>query len=315
MKQKRTIGSSDLQVTPFDLGANVFGWTADEKTSFEILDTYVDLGFNFIDTANNYSTWVPGNQGGESEAIIGKWLKKSGKRDQVVITTKVGSEMGDGRSGLKREYVIEQVEDSLRRLNTDHIDLYFTHFDDPTTPIAEVLETYDRLVKEGKVRHIGASNMSAERIEESIKLSRSNGWAEYICLQPEYNLYDRANYEQNYEPLAQKYNLGVVSYYSLASGFLTGKYRDKSDFGQSQRGGGIEKYINDRGSEILDVLQEIALEHDATLAQIALAWLLNRPSITAPIASVSKPAQLDILKSVNISLTKDNLFKLDEVSK
>lgn len=315
MKGKRKLGKSNLAVVPFDLGANVFGWTADEKTSFEILDKYVDLGFNFIDTANVYSAWVDGNKGGESETIIGKWLKKTGKRDQVVITTKVGAEIAKGHSGLKKEYILREVEESLRRLNTDYIDLYFSHFDDLSTPVIETLEAYDKLIKEGKVRYIGASNMSSQRIEESIKASRDNNLAEYICIQPEYNLYDRSDYETNYEPLANKYGLGVVSYYSLASGFLTGKYETKEDLSKSKRGENIQKYMTDRGAKINQALQDVSKQYHATPAQIALAWLVARPSVTAPIASVSKTDQLDILKSIEIILDPASIKKLDEASK
>ena len=315
MKEKRKLGKSDLEVVPFDLGANVFGWTADEKTSFDILDKYVDFGFNFIDTANVYSAWVDGNKGGESETIIGNWLKKTGKRDQVIITTKVGAEIAKGHSGLKKDYILREVEESLRRLKTDYIDLYFSHFDDLSTPVIETLEAYDQLIKEGKVRYIGASNLSPQRIEESIKASRDNGLAEYICIQPEYNLYDRSNYETNYEPLASKYDLGVVSYYSLASGFLTGKYQSKEDSNKSKRGADVQKYMTDRGAKIIKALQEVSQQYHATPAQIALAWLVSRPSITAPIASVSKTSQLDILKSIDISLDQASIKKLDEASK
>lgn len=315
MKEKRKIGKSDLEVVPFDLGANVFGWTADEKASFDILDAYVDLGFNFIDTANTYSKWVPGNKGGESEAIIGKWLRKTGKREKIVLSTKVGGVMGDGHSGLKADYIVREVEESLRRLNTDHIDLYFSHYDDPNTSIVETLEAYNKLVKEGKVRYLGTSNMSPQRIEESINVSRANSLAEYICIQPEYNLYDRSKYETDYEPLAEKYGLGVVSYYSLASGFLTGKYLSVEDLKLSDRGKTVEKYLDDRGSKILATLREVGVEYKATPAQVALAWLLARPSITAPIASVSKASQLDILKSVDIDLSQESINRLNEASR
>lgn len=314
MATKRKIGKSDLEVRPFALGANVFGWTADEKTSFDILDTYVDAGFNFIDTANIYSAWVDGNKGGESETIIGKWFKKSGKRDSIVLTTKVGGQFSPENKGLKKDYILRQAEDSLRRLQTDHIDLYFTHFDDLSTPIEETLEAYAQLVKEGKVRYIGASNVSKDRIKESLEKSKKNGYPEYICLQPEYNLYDRMQYETEYEPLAEKYGLGVISYYSLASGFLTGKYKfDKP--AEGQRSSSINLYMNDRGKVIIEALTQVANQLNVTPAQVALAWLIARPSITAPIASVSKPSQFDILKAVDLKLDNEAIEKLNNASK
>ncbi|MDH6307598.1 aryl-alcohol dehydrogenase-like predicted oxidoreductase [Dysgonomonas sp. PFB1-18] len=312
--EKRRIGKSDLEVYPFSLGGNVFGWTADEKASFEILDTYVDAGFNFIDTANIYSAWVPGNKGGESETIIGNWLKKSGKRDNLIIATKVGAEISPDNKGLKKSYILKQVEDSLRRLQTDHIDLYFTHYDDMTLPVEEPLEAYAQLVKEGKVRYIGASNMSAFRIEESIDKSRENGWPEYVCIQPEYNLYDRMKYEVEYEPMAEEYGLGVVTYYSLASGFLTGKYRFNEPVG-GNRSDAVKGYINSRGRHIIETLIEVADLLDATPAQVALAWLIARPSVTAPIASVSKASQLDILKAVDIKLDSEIVSRLNNAAK
>lgn len=312
--EKRKIGKSDLEVYPFALGGNVFGWTADEKTSFEILDGYVAAGFNFIDTANIYSAWVDGNKGGESETIIGKWLKQSGKRNDIILTTKVGGAFSPENKGLKKKYILQQAEDSLRRLQTDYIDLYFTHFDDLTTPVNETLEAYEQLVKEGKVRYIGASNVSDDRIEESIKESEKLGYPAYVCLQPEYNLYDRLRYETEYEPIAEKYNLGVISYYSLASGFLTGKYKF-NEKAEGQRAGSVNQYLNEKGKIIMDALLDVADKHKATPSQIALAWLIARPSITAPIASVSKTSQLDILKAVDIHLTKDEIDELNSASK
>lgn len=312
--EKRRIGKSDLEVYPFSLGGNVFGWTADEKASFEILDAYVDAGFNFIDTANIYSAWVPGNKGGESETIIGNWLRKSGKRDNLIIATKVGAPISPDSKGLKKSYILKQVEDSLRRLQTDHIDLYFTHYDDLTFPVEEPLEAYAQLVKEGKVRYIEASNMSAFRIEESIDKSRENGWPEYICIQPEYNLYDRMQYEVEYEPMVEEYGLGVVTYYSLASGFLTGKYRFDEPV-SGNRSDAVKSYINSRGRHIIETLTEVADLLSATPAQIALAWLIARPSVTAPIASVSKASQLDILKAVDIKLDSETVSRLNNAAK
>ncbi len=312
--EKRKIGKSDLEVYPFDLGGNVFGWTADEKTSFEILDIYADAGFNFIDTANVYSVWAEGHEGGESETIIGKWLHKRNNRKDIILTTKVGAQISRSSRGLKKDYILEQAEESLRRLKTDYIDLYFTHYDDTGTPIEETLEAYSQLVKDGKVRYIGASNMSACRVEESINRSRENGFPEYICLQPQYNLYDRTVFETEYEPLAQACQLGVVSYHALASGFLTGKYK----FGEETKGNraeAVKNYMNDRGKRLMDAIKEIADEYNATPAQISIAWLINHPSVTAPIASMSKPGQKDILKAVDIKLSKEAFDKLKEAGK
>ncbi|SHF16928.1 aldo/keto reductase [Dysgonomonas macrotermitis] len=315
MVKKRKIGKSDLEVIPFAFGGNVFGWTADEKASSDILDKYIGAGFDFIDTADIYSAWVPGNKGGESETIIGKWLKKTGKRNDVIISTKVGAEISETHRGLKKEYILREVEESLKRLQTDHIDLYFTHFDDLLTPVGETLEAYAQLVKEGKVRYIATSNMSPDRIRESLKYSADNNLPSYICLQPQYNLYDRQDYETKYEPLVKETGLGVVSYYSLASGFLTGKYHSVADIAASARQGQLKNYINDRGQSILTALSEVAKEYNATQGQIALVWLLARPSITAPIASVSKVEQLDILGAVNIDLSKEAIDKLNAASR
>ncbi|GAB6121303.1 aldo/keto reductase [Dysgonomonas termitidis] len=311
--KKRKIGKSKLEVYPFCLGGNVFGWTADEKASFEILDAYTDAGFNFIDTANVYSAWAPGNKGGESESIIGNWLKRSGKRENFIISTKVGAALSPDSKGLKKEYILKQAEASLQRLQTDYIDLYFSHYDDLTTPQEETLEAYSQLVKEGKVRYIGASNMSAERLVESIHKSKDNGYAEYICLQPEYNLYDRYKYESEYERIAERYGLGVVSYYSLASGFLTGKYKFDEEV-KGNRSDAVNEYMNDRGRLIMDALTQVSERLNATPAQVALAWLIAHPSITAPIASVSKASQLDILKAVDLSLDKEDMDKLNDAS-
>lgn len=314
MENKRRIGQSELQTRPFVLGTNVFGWTADEKESFRILDAYTDAGFNFIDTADVYSNWIDGNKGGESETIIGNWIKKTGKRDNIYIATKVGSAMSDTQKGLKKDYILKEAEASLKRLNTDYIDLYFVHFDDLSTPVEETLEAFAKLIEAGKVGYIGASNMSPERIRESLEASKKNNLPAYVCLEPEYNLYDRKGYETNYEPLVEEFGLGVISYYSLASGFLTGKYESKEDLSGKQRGGKIEEYLNDRGRRIITTLKEVAADYNATPAQIALAWLQARPSITAPIASVSKTSQLDILKSADINLKNDAIEALNKAS-
>lgn len=313
--QKRTLGTSQLSVGPLALGGNVFGWTADESMSFKLLDGFVDSGLNLIDTADSYSTWVPGHKGGESEAILGKWFKQSGKRDKVVLATKVASAMGEGKKGLSRKYILEEVEESLRRLQTDYIDLYQSHRDDPNTPVEETLRAYADLVKQGKVRYIGCSNFSADRIEESLKASRTHGYPEYVCLQPNYNLYDREDYEKNLEPTVTKHHLGVIPYFSLAAGFLTGKYKTKSEAEKAARGGMVTKFFTDRGTRILAALEKVAKDSNATQAQVALAWLMARPSITAPIASATKLDQLhDIIASTKLNLSHDAIEELNRAS-
>jgi aryl-alcohol dehydrogenase-like predicted oxidoreductase len=290
--EHRRIGRSDLQVPPLCFGGNVFGWTVDEARSFELLDALVAAGLTFIDTADVYSRWKPGNQGGESETIIGAWLKSRGGRDRVVIATKVGGDMGLGRKCLAKDYIRTAVEASLRRLQTDYIDLYQSHWDDPDTPLQETLEAYDALVRAGKVRVIGASNYSAARLGEALDLSERTGLPRYESLQPEYNLYERAGFEAELQPLCVERGLGVISYFSLASGFLTGKYRSEADFGKSARGKGMAKYLNPRGRRILGALDEVAGSLGATPAQVALAWLMAQPGVAAPIASATTTAQL-----------------------
>lgn len=312
---RRRLGRSDLSIAPVVFGGNVFGWSADEKTSFALLDAFVDAGFNAIDTADGYSRWVPGNKGGESEAIIGRWLKARGRRDDVVVMTKVGTDMGSGKI-LKPDYVMRAVEDSLRRLQTDYIDLYQTHFDDLDTPVEDTLRVYATLVAQGKVRVIGASNISPERLRESLAVSRRLGIPRYESLQPHYNLYDRAGYERDYEALCEQEELGVIPYYALASGFLSGKYRSKQDLGKSAaRGSRVEKYLDTRGLRILAALEQVAERHAATPAQLAIAWLLARPSITAPIASATSLPQLaEILKAPDICLRDDDIAALNAAS-
>jgi aryl-alcohol dehydrogenase-like predicted oxidoreductase len=313
--KKRQLGNSDLFVAPLMLGGNVFGWTADEPTSFEVLDAFVGAGLNFIDTADSYSTWVPGHGGGESETIIGNWLKRSGKRDQVIIATKVGSEIPGQGKGLSRDWIIRQAEASLKRLQTGHIDLYQSHRDDPGTPVEETLEAYAQLVRQGKVRVIGCSNFTAERTQESLKVSRQHGWPRYESLQPHYNLYHRAEFETALEPLALKEKLGVIPYYSLASGFLTGKYRSENDLSKSPRGQAAKKFLNDRGFRILEALDRVAEKHQATPAQVALAWLMARPSITAPIASATSVDQLnDLVRATELKLDSASLELLNNAS-
>ena len=313
--EKRELGKSGIKVTPFCFGGNVFGWTADEKTSFDLLDALIDSGLDFIDTADVYSAWVPGNQGGESETIIGNWLKKSGKRDKVIIATKVGSPMGPDRKGLSKAYITRAVEDSLKRLQTDYIDLYQSHRDDQDTSQAETLQTYADLIKQGKVRTIGASNFSAARLKESLEISKKSGLEVYQTLQPEYNLYDREGYEKELEPLCLENRIGVITYYSLASGFLTGKYRSEDDLSKSQRGGGIKKYLNGRGFRILDALDKVAGEYNTTPASVALAWVMARPGITAPIVSATSVKQLhEITKAVGLRLSDEALNLLTRAS-
>ncbi|HEY3929173.1 MAG TPA: aldo/keto reductase [Candidatus Koribacter sp.] len=313
--QKRKLGKSDLSVGALALGGNVFGWTADEATSFKLLDAFVDTDLNLIDTADSYSTWVAGHKGGESESILGHWFKRSGKRDKVVLATKVGSPMPPDKKGLSKKYIFEEIEASLRRLQTDHIDLYQSHRDDPETPVEETLAAYGELVKQGKVRYIGCSNFTAERIEESLKASRAHGYPEYVSLQPNFNLYDREDYEKNMEPTVVKHGLAVIPYFSLAAGFLTGKYRSKTQAEKVARGGMVTKFFTERGTRILAALQEVAKAHHATQAQVALAWLIARPSITAPIASATKLDQLhDIAASTKMSLTVADIEELNRAS-
>ncbi|MDR6410889.1 aldo/keto reductase [Paraburkholderia terricola] len=311
--QKRRIGRSELEVAPLMFGGNVFGWTADEATSFSILDAFVDAGLDFIDTADVYSAWVPGNQGGESESIIGKWLRKSGRRDRIVLATKVSKH--PRRKGLSAANIQAALEDSLRRLQTDYVDIYFSHDDDADTPLAETLGAYQKLIEAGKVRVIGASNYGGARIEEALAVSRRHGLPEYQLLQPEYNLYDRAEYESDIEPVALARQLGVVVYYSLASGFLSGKYRSPADLANKARGSRVERYLDERGLRILGALDRVAERHGSTPATVALAWLIARPSVTAPIASATSVEQLNSLAAaVHLVLTGADIRELDEAS-
>lgn len=314
MMKKRRLGNSELEIAPLAFGGNVFGWTADEQTSFELLDAFVAAGFNLIDTADVYSAWAPGNSGGESETIIGKWLKRTGKREDVIIATKVGMEMR-GRKGLSKSHILQSAEDSLRRLRTDYIDLYQSHQDDTQTPLEETLAAYAELIRQGKVRTIGASNYSAERLRESLLTSEQNSLPRYESLQPLYNLYDREVFEKELEPLCLEKNIGVISYYSLASGFLSGKYRSESDLGKSPRGGGVKKYLNERGFRILDALDEVSKRKNSTPARVALRWLIARPAVTAPIASATSLEQLnDLIEATKLDLDEDSIKLLDEAS-
>ena len=312
---KRRIGRSELQVAPLALGSNVFGWTIDEATSFQVLDAFVAAGFNLIDTADIYSRWKPGNEGGESETIIGNWLKKRGNRDKVVIATKVGGDMGQGQRDISKAYILKEVESSLQRLQTDYIDLYQTHWDVETIPVEETLEAYGQLVKEGKVRVIGASNFSGARLTESLAASAKYGYPRYESYQPHYNLYDRQAFEKEWEPVCLENQVGVIGYFSLASGFLTGKYRSEADLGQSVRGEGNRKYLNERGFRILDALDAVSAQYRTTPASIALAWLMARPSVTAPISSATSVAQLDsLVKAASLSLGAKAIDLLDNAS-
>lgn len=312
---KRQLGKTGLEVGPLMLGGNVFGWTADEATSFAILDAFVAAGMDFVDTANVYSRWAPGNRGGESEAILGRWFARSGRRDRVVLATKCGMEMGPGEAGLSRAAIIRAAESSLRRLGTDRIDLYQSHKDDPNTPLDETLRAYDDLIKQGKVRAIGASNYSAARLAESLRASRAAGLPAYGSLQPEYNLYDRAKFEAELEPLCVREGLGVVPYYALASGFLTGKYRSEADLSRSPRGQKARNYLDDRGRGILAALDEVAARLASTPGRVAIAWLLARPSVTAPIASATSLGQLDdLLAATHLFLDAAAVATLDRAS-
>ncbi|GGG99656.1 aldo/keto reductase [Pedobacter zeae] len=313
--EKRTLGKTDLNIAPIVFGGNVFGWTIDQQKSFEILNQFLESGFNFIDTADVYSRWVPGNKGGESETIIGNWLKTQNKRHDVIIATKVGSDMGQGKS-LKKDYIINQVEHSLSRLQTDYIDLYFSHFDDESTPVEETLSAYETLIKAGKVRWIGASNFSAGRLKESLHFSTEHSLPRYEVYQPGYNLYDRKEFEQEHEKICLDHDLAVVTYYSLASGFLTGKYRSEDDLNKSQRGGGVKKFLNERGFRILDALDQVAGQHHAEPSSVALAWLINHPSVTAPIASATNLSQLkSFTDAANLKLSPEDLSLLDQASR
>jgi|SRR6185295_3371342 len=313
--QKRRLGHSDLEIVPIVFGGNVLGWTVDQTAANRLLDEFIDLGFNSIDTADTYSRWIPGNVGGESETIIGNWLKTSGKRNRVLIFTKLGAEMGPDKKGLSRKYMMAEVEESLKRLQIDTIDLYQSHRDDTETPMTEILESYADLIKQGKVRAIGASNFSAARLKEANATARKHNLPRYEVLQPKYNLYDRVEYEHELEQTCIKEEVGVIPYYGLANGFLTGKYRAPADFNKGARGSRMDSYLNPRGRRILAALDDISAAHKVKPAAVALAWLAARPSITAPIASATKPEQLaDFAASARLQLSKADIAALDEAS-
>ena len=313
--KKRKLGDSGMEVAPLAFGGNVFGWTADESTSFRLLDAFVAAGGNLVDTADMYSTWVPGHKGGESETVLGKWLAKSGNREKVVLATKVGKPMGAGRSGLSKSYILRAAEDSLRRLRTDRIDLYQSHEDDLETPLEETMEAFSALVRQGKVRAIGASNFDAGRLMKSLDASARRGYPAYCCLQPLYNLYDRAGYEKTLAPVCLEKGLGVIPYFSLGSGFLTGKYRSEKDLAGRARAGFVKKYLNERGLRILDALDRVAAGHRSTPAAVSLAWLMARPGITAPIASATSVDQLNVLiEATRLELDPASIEMLDQAS-
>jgi aryl-alcohol dehydrogenase-like predicted oxidoreductase len=309
------LGNSELEVSPLCFGGNVFGWTADENMSFQLLDAVVDAGLNFIDTADVYSKWAPGHQGGESETIIGKWFQRSGKREKIILATKLGMEMGPGRKGLSKAYILREAEESLKRLQTDYIDLYQSHTDDAETPVEETLEAYGELIQQGKARAIGASNYGADRLSEALKVSEQQNLPRYQSLQPLYNLYDRAEYETQLEPVCEANDLGVIPYFSLAAGFLSGKYRSESDLSKSPRGRTVKKYLNERGTRIVKALDQVAKGQNSTPAKISLAWLMARPSITAPIASATNLDQLrDLVDATRLKLDRDAIEQLNEAS-
>jgi aryl-alcohol dehydrogenase-like predicted oxidoreductase len=313
--ERRNLGRSGLQVSTLVLGGNVFGWTADEATSFRLLDTFVDAGGNFIDTADIYSRWVPGHTGGESEVILGRWFAKSGKRDKIVLATKAGKDMGDGKTGLKPAYLRQAAEDSLKRLQTDYIDLYQSHEDDTKTPLAETLGAYGQLMQAGKVRAMGASNYSGDRLAESLLVSQEHNLPRYESLQPQYSLVERTEYETTLEPIAQQEQIGVIPYFSLAGGFLTGKYRALEDVKGKARAGIVSKYLNPAGFRVLQALDEIAAAYNSKPSQVALAWLIARPSISAPIASATNLEQLqDLVAATHLKLDSAAIEKLNQVS-
>ena len=311
----RPLGKSGIQIAPLVFGGNVFGWTADEATSFQLLDAFLAAGFNCIDTADVYSRWAAGHTGGESETVIGKWMKARGCRERVVIATKVGMEMGPDKKGLAPTYIEQSVEASLKRLQTDYIDLYQSHIDDAETAQEATLETYAKLIKLGKVRAIGASNFTGSRLRDALNISARRGLPAYQTLQPHYNLCERSDYEANLEPVCLEHGMGVIPYFSLAAGFLTGKYRSEADFGKSTRGGGMKKYLNPRGMRILGALDTVAKQTSSTPASIALAWLLARPSITAPIASATHLSQMEsLLAGARLVLDRGAMDLLNQAS-
>lgn len=313
--KKRLIKNTDLEIAPINFGGNVFGWTLDEKESFNILNKFTEGGFNFIDTADTYSWWVNG-KGGQSEEIIGKWMKERKNRQDIVLATKVGSETKEHGFDISKKHILKSVDESLKRLGTDHIDLYYTHFDDNKTPVEEILSAYDEIVKAGKVRYIAASNVSPERLIESFEVAEKNNFPKYVALQPHYNLVEREKFETEYAPLVEKFALSAFPYWSLAAGFLTGKYRTEADFEKTARGGGIKKYFDDKGKSVLEALDKISEKHQSQPATVALAWLLANPLITAPIVSATSERQLQtIFNAPDLELDSEDLEILNQTSK
>lgn len=310
--QMTRLGRTGEEIAPLVFGGNVFGWTADEATSFRLLDAFFDRGFNAVDTANIYTRFIPGNEGGESETVIGNWLADRKRRNEMFLITKAGGDMGDGRKGLSADQIVARCEESLRRLRTDRIDLYFSHFPDPDTPIEETLEGHHRLVEAGKVRFVGGSNYDAAGLKAALEAGTAEGRASYDVLQPHYNLMTRDQYEGPLEDLCLDHDLGVIPYFALAMGFLTGKYRSPADLDKSPRGRRMKDWFTDRNMALLDAMQATAKAHDATMAQVALAWLMARPSVTAPIASATKMEQLeDIMGAAELRLSAEEVNKLD----
>jgi aryl-alcohol dehydrogenase-like predicted oxidoreductase len=313
--KNRKLGKTGIEVAPLIFGGNIFGWTVDQPTSFKLLDAFVTAGFNSVDTADVYSKWVSGHTGGESEIIMGEWMKRAGNRSKIIVATKVGMDMGGEKKGLSKSHILRSAEESLRRLQTDYIDLYQSHVDDPDTPLEETLGAYAELIKQGKVRAIGASNHKAERLAAALETSKKSGLPVYQTLQPNYSLIERAEYESNLEPLCVKEGLGVINYFPLAGGFLTGKYRSERDVAGKARARNVTKYLNERGYKIIGALDQVAKKYNATPARISLAWLLARPSITAPIVSATNLEQLnDLISSVELSLDHESIDFLNQAS-
>ncbi|MER8404959.1 aldo/keto reductase [Mesorhizobium sp. M0185] len=313
--QKRRLGRTDLSIAPLVLGGNVFGWTADEKTSFDLLDRFVDAGLNAIDTADSYSRWIPGHEGGESETIIGKWMKSRGNRDKVVVVTKVGSDMGQGKRDLSAAYIEKAIDASLKRLQVDSVDLYLSHWPDPATPYEETFGAYQKLLDKGKIRYAGASNLDAAQLRAALDVASLRGLPRYEVLQPEYNLYDRSSFDGPLRDLCAAEDIGVITYFSLAKGFLSGKYRSEADLGKSPRGSGVKGYLNARGMRILSALDAVSARHSAKPAEVALAWVMARPGVTAPIASATTLDQLDsLVRAASLQLSPDDIVELDKAS-
>ncbi|HLW12361.1 MAG TPA: aldo/keto reductase, partial [Casimicrobiaceae bacterium] len=313
--KRHALGRTGFEVAPLAFGGNVFGWTTDEPTSFKLLDAFVDAGGNLIDTANSYSRWVPGHQGGESETVIGRWIARRGRHGDVVIATKVGADMGEGGRCLRRDYIMQAADESLRRLQIEAIDLYQSHWDDEKTPLDETLDAYARLIRQGKVKAIGASNLTAARLAEALDVSAREGLPRYDTLQPPYNLYDRETFEGELRDLCLREDIGVITYFSLAAGFLTGKYRTEADYAKSPRGAGMKKFLNERGLRILDALDDVAARLHSTPASVALAWLMAQPGVDAAIASATSLAQFEaLIAATRLSLDEVDARELEEAS-